>query len=703
MFSFQRKIFVLLLTSIVLVLSSSVFAANQVVSGYVFDNNDHPLPYSIVKKVNTDGYTICDQSGYFYLKNVNRNDSLEIMRYGYQSQTIIKKDFKPGTNLVVKLVPRHIQLQSVSVEAFSPELNSSSEIFSRLGYTQELNNHDNQKVLSYLPGSYLKAYGGEAGTVTLSMNGAPASHTNVSLAGFNINNFQNGTIDFSNIPTDFIRNIVLLSANSTDFRNSGTEGTILLSPWTGENSLTMGAGSFGYQKYSATAHRSFGKINFNLYAGRELSNGDFKYYDAMTDQNSVRKNNDFNQNYISSKINGFVTDNIFIKSLLLYSEQERGIPGSTSFPTPEAFQDDQLTLFANQFGYLYGRGYNSLKTIYKESYSKYDVDPSDSSFSRHKLYSRGISLTNQHKFSEHVSSNLMFKFRSDQVRSTDAGKHTRNTLITDLSAKIEKFITIQPSLKWQYSANNFNRINPGILAKYKFSEVSFLNYFSVKYKKHYYHPTFNDLYWIPGGNPDLEAEKTDNYSAELSFNPYKNHYIKINGFYKSGSDLIQWAPDPEDPDNWMGWFPQNIQEVERSGAIITYDSHFSSIPLNLHLNYIYNNARNKLEDNKQLTYTPKHSGSLILDYTFDKFVLNTSLNYIGERITSYASQFSPQDSKLESMYDLSSRITYNLPLQYFDLGFSASVENILDKNMATIADYPLPGRHYKFSIKLSGI
>ena len=110
MFSFQRKIFVLLLTSIVLVLTSSVFAANQVVSGYVVDNNDQPLPYSIVKKVNTDSYTICDQSGYFYLKNVNRNDSLEIMRYGYQSQTITKKDFKAGTNLVVKLVPRDIQL-----------------------------------------------------------------------------------------------------------------------------------------------------------------------------------------------------------------------------------------------------------------------------------------------------------------------------------------------------------------------------------------------------------------------------------------------------------------------------------------------------------------------------------------------------------------------------------------------------------------
>jgi len=241
------------------------------------------------------------------------------------------------------------------------------------------------------------------------------------------------------------------------------------------------------------------------------------------------------------------------------------------------------------------------------------------------------------------------------------------------------------------------------LGKYNFSDIGFLNYFSVKYKKHYYHPTFNDLYWVPGGNPYLKAEKTDNYSAELSFNPLKNHLIKINGFYKIGSDLIQWAPDPENPEDWMGWYPQNVQEVERSGLILTYDSHFSFIPLNVHFNYCFNNAENKLENNKQLIYTPKNSASLILDYTMDNLVLNTSLNYIGERITSYASQFSPEDSKLESMYDLSSKITYTLPLRYFDLGFSASVENILDKDMATIAKYPLPGRHYKFSIKLSGI
>ncbi|HMA62622.1 MAG TPA: TonB-dependent receptor plug domain-containing protein [bacterium] len=356
MFSFQRKIFVFVLTGIILVSAANLLANNQVVSGYVVDNNDQPLSFSIVKKLNSEGYTICDQSGYFYLKNIDPQDTLEIIRYGYQSRTITKIDFSPGANLVIKLVPQEIQLQSVQVKAFSPELNNSSETFSRLGYTQELNQHDNKKVLSYLPGSYLKAYGGEAGTVTLSMNGAPASHTNVRLAGFNINNFQNGTIDFSNIPTDFIRNIVLLSANSTDFRNSGTEGTILLSPWTGENSITMGAGSFGYQKYSATAHRSLGKLNFNLYAGREQSNGDFEFYNKMTEQNTARRNNDFNQNYVSSKINGFLTDNIFIKSLLLYSEQERGIPGSISFPTPDAIQDDELTLFANQVGYLYEKG-----------------------------------------------------------------------------------------------------------------------------------------------------------------------------------------------------------------------------------------------------------------------------------------------------------------------------------------------------------
>jgi len=675
--------------------------ADQILSGYVLDNDDNPLPYSIVRFSGKRGYRICDENGYFYINDISDIDSITVSRYGYITKSFELEDPAKNKNFVINLSPRDIKMTALNVAALTPDLSRSSEFFSRLGYTQELNNLDNKEILSSLPGSYLKSYGGGAGIVTLSLNGASASHTQIKIGGFDINNIQNGNIDFSNIPTDFIQNMILLSPNSTDFRNSGTEGTILLSPWSGQNSATFESGSYGYRKYSATGHLLINNINLNLYAGKEHSDGDFKYFDENTNQNQKRKNNDFDQQYISTKIDGMITDNIFAKTLFLYSEQERGIAGAISFPTPDAEQNDEFLIWANQIGLLHEKGFTTLKTIYKNSYSRYDQVPSDTAYSDHTLISRGIAIKNHYGLLPHLKTDIMIKYRNDRLNSSDAGEHQRNSIFADFRATIDKIVSVQPSIKWKYAHNKFNNINPALLLKYDFENIKKINYLSINYQKYFYYPTFNDLYWEPGGNPDLEPEKTRNYSLELSVKPHSNSLLKLNAFYKKSNDLVQWAPDPEDPDNWMGWFPQNIQDVERTGLILSYDNYFSFIPLNLHFNYTYNKAENGLENNKQLKYTPRNSANLIIDFELGNLLLHGAVNYVGQRITSYAGQFTPRDSKLNAMYDLSSELTYTIPLKYIDLKLSAGVKNILDKELYTIADYPMPGRHYNFSINIS--
>ena len=676
-------------------------AANQILSGYVIDNTNRPLPYSIIQYSGKEGYTICDENGYFIVKEISRIDSIKVSRYGYKSKNISLSKLAKRQNIVVTLSPRDIKMSALEVAGQSSQPAHSSEIFSRLGYTQELNNLDNKEVLASLPGGYLRSYGGGAGTVTLSLNGAPSSHTQVKIEGFDINNIQNGNIDFSNIPTDFIQNMILLSSNSTDFRNSGTEGTILLSPWSGENSIAFERGSFGYTKYSITGNLPVNKFNLNLYAGREYSDGDFKYYNKTDQKEQKRKNNDFSQKYFSTKMDGMITDNLFAKSLFLYSEQDRGIAGATSYPTTEAIQDDKFLLWASQLGILHQKGYTTLKTIYKNSYSKYDQMPSDTAYSDHTLISGGISITNHYNFSPYFKTDVTVKYINDKLNSSEAGNHQRNSIISDFKATIDKVISMQPSIKWKFSPDKFNTFNPGLLLKYDFTKAAQINYLSLNYKKYFYYPTFNDLYWQPGGNPDLEPEKTNNYSLELGFKPSGNSLLKLNMFYKNSSDLIQWAPDPEDPGNWMGWFPQNIKDVERTGLTVSYDNYFSFIPLNMHFNYTYNNAENGLQNDKQLQYTPKNSANLILDFAPGNFILHGSVNYVGERITNYAGEFEPQDTKLAEMYDLSSKISYTIPLKYIDLKLSAGIKNILDKKLYTIADYPMPGRHYRFSVKIS--
>ena len=55
-------------------------------------------------------------------------------------------------------------------------------------------------------------------------------------------------------------------------------------------------------------------------------------------------------------------------------------------------------------------------------------------------------------------------------------------------------------------------------------------------------PTYNDLYWVGLGNPDLEPEISKQASLN-HFLKFKKQCFQVAGFYIDTQDMIKWVPD----------------------------------------------------------------------------------------------------------------------------------------------------------------
>ena len=83
--------------------------------------------------------------------------------------------------------------------------------------------------------------------------------------------------------------------------------------------------------------------------------------------------------------------------------------------------------------------------------------------------------------------------------------------------------------------------------------------------RNYRFPTLNDLYFLPGGNPDLKNEHGFSYDAGVSFDVGKKGVYKLGGsaswFDSYIDDWIIWLPTTK------GFFsPRNVKKVHAYGV-----------------------------------------------------------------------------------------------------------------------------------------
>lgn len=220
------------------------------------------------------------------------------------------------------------------------------------------------------------------------------------------------------------------------------------------------------------------------------------------------------------------------------------------------------------------------------------------------------------------------------------------------------------------------------------------NFYEAKFNisKNYRVPSFNDLYWQPGGNLDLKAENSLQF--ELGQNlKWKNNKLGVNVYYNEISDMIRWLPM-----SGSIWSPMNTDEVISKGFEVF--SHLQKSIAYHHFqlngNYSFTISRNKATK-KQLSYVPYHKANLAFTHAYKDFSWFLQGMYIGD-------VFSTTDEselfKIDKHQVWNAGINYEFGINYrINLGFK--VNNLFNYYYEPLLYRPMPMRNYGLQLKIN--
>ncbi|WP_026211625.1 TonB-dependent receptor plug domain-containing protein [Lewinella cohaerens] len=149
-------------------------------------------------------------------------------------------------------------------------------------------------------------------------------------------------------------------------------------------------------------------------------------------------------------------------------------------------------------------------------------------------------------------------------------------------------------------------------------------------------PTLNDLYWIPGGNPDLKTELS--WAQELEINKYDDegrYFFGATVYNRMVDNWIQWAQQ----DGNVFWSAGNVTRVWSRGleftGILSFPTGRGRLDVDARYNYTkstYEEAvvNPAIEKGTQLWYTPIHLANLQLSWEVGHFLFRYTHRYVSE-------------------------------------------------------------------------
>ncbi len=571
---------------------------------------------------------------------------------------------------------------------FSPVVNSGYEV-QLIADSIIKNSYESLGSLLQKQANFYFKQNGNGMVSSISLRGTSASQTGVYWNGISINSALNGQTDFNTLQGNSFDEIeVRKGGGSVLLGNGSIGGAVNLKDKVSfeQRQLAMllaGAGSYETYFSQLTAlvsnERFYGKISGGIqnstndyeYLGTDLKNDNGDYENYNINATLGFKIND----YHSLSLNASVFDNDRNLSRTLSTESLSNLVS----------KDRRLLL---DWKFVGDRFTSSLKTAFLYEDFKYLFDRN---VADNQSYGESERFIVKYDFSYFLNNKMFFRAGLEFENAVGSGSSITSVSQNDATAYFllhhEPFDRFMYNASFRLGASSAYEI-PFIYsldAKYSISDkLSIRSAFSTNYRL----PTFNDLYWEPGGNPDLKPENS--LSGELGLD-YKMNDFRLAGaaYFIKSIDLIQWRPITQD-----FWQPQNISDASNFGLEFsgTYNLTLGAHIFGINAKYDYTIAQDD-EINKQLIYVPKHRAGGSIDYSWRKWRFNYDLQYVGEVFIT-TSNTQTLDAYLLS--DLSFfRTVFK---EMINLGFR--INNLFNEDYQSVAYRPMPGRNYLLQINI---
>ena len=552
---------------------------------------------------------------------------------------------------------------------------------------QESGAADLSAVLAQQSGVVVNNYGPQGQTKTVSIRGSSSDQVLVLLDGMRLNSSRDGSVDFSEIPTDDIDHIEIVRGSASTMYGTGAIGGVIniitKKPAEPQMTLSLTNGSYiphdGYaepgtvfvpatpmslldnQKLSLTVD---GKLqDVGLTGGGSLSRGMNAFvWDDTAGLGEWRQRNNA-QNLSSDAFAGLAAPLLggSVSARGSFSSSGIGAPGSDLYPDSQAMQSD--TWASGSLSYSTNHFFSDLLSLDAKGFYRYEeltftYDPSyNLPESIHRTHSASLDVTQKLAVSETVSAVYGGSVWYDYADSTNfASPHDRVNVAGFLSATVAPWepLAITPSVRYDYFSDF-----PGYLSFQVSSVLSLSDSTSLKLSlgTAYRAPTLNELYWYSfdgytssnypeysEGNPSLQPETS--YNGELGLSVItKRLTLETSLFTRLVDNEINWggyAASASNPNVFIET-PVNISQALLPGAEIhTKMAVTDQISLRADYTFIYSlllsylGQSYDLSSNLRVPYVPIHDLSLSAHYDDAVNTANVEMEYVGQKFTDAA-------------------------------------------------------------------
>ena len=674
---------------VVLFLSTNLFSQEikQPITcdGYIYSPDSTLLKNVNIILLNSNRGTQSDKDGYFFINNLEKHDTLLISHIGYEKFHI---DIQLRNNSYLIFLEKSV-LSYPEIIKENQKLSSDARVHEIVTLNEIEKMADIKSNYQRFSGVNIRSYGGDNALTMISSDGGRASETKVILAGIDMSNPQNGMTDLSIIPSSFLNKISIENIALSEGGSGAVDAIVKIDPWGSGNRLQSSWASFNHKsiqlnldKFCSSDHRN------QFIAGLKKSDGDFSYF--WKDKKYFRKNNDFNQSYVAFRN---VNTDLFLGKLdviFMAIDTERGVPGlKWNFADTLGRRHDQLILTNATYSNKAKHGVNFSYVLNNQAF----YNPMIFIDSEHLNVGTALKGWRKDKINGNISLDNNFIFNNEKLNSNVNGDHNRKTILWNSAMNILwDNIEIRPLLTMVYSPEFYEEILPSVSVKVEPVCIN-SSHIIFSYSNHFRAPGFNDLYWEPGGNPELKSEKTQSAFIRFSKKYDSDYQIQAEVFYKLSDNLIQWLPQQQ------YWRPVNITSAERYGLKMNFTGkiyNHTATQLNVS-RFFSNNLSPGFYNGLDLRFIPNWLVNMNVHSKFKQWSFLATMSYTSSFISMYSY---PEDLRINSNLICNGSVGKQFSGKFWQSNINIHINNIFNVYHESISAYPEPGRNIKISLSI---
>ncbi len=558
-----------------------------------------------------------------------------------------------------------------------------------------------------LAGSFLKSYGGPGTLQSLSIGGGASAHTRVLMDGIPLNSPQSGGLDLSTLPLGLVGRIEYLPhGGSTLFSSAALSGVVNLTPKTPRTGVALTMGSYGHHGLQASVGWPGESAGVTL--GQVSYGGDFPY--TIRGKQALRENNQFQQRYLQAR-GKWARGGISQTVTLWLTQSERGVPGAAWDPNPQASQDDLWALGSATTTWSSTQGSHRWQ-LYGQEQQLHFQDPSRSINGKHKMSIGGSIYEYSRRWTSRLASLSRLEGRLERISSTDAGDHSRGQgdLVQQLLYQVTPNWAFLPVVRVSGVVGGSLWVTGDMALQLQPRDPSVLEQVTLVGSRNLRQPSFNDLYWIPGGKPDLRPEWSTMGGVKTRWHLWERFQLDVAAYHTRYTDLIQWASGEAGV-----WRPGNISAARASTwmATIAWSLLDGQVSLQAGWDGVFTeNLEAGFNRGKPLRFTSPHAGQLQLEA---KLARRWTIALMGSGRSSYLTYYDfPQDDTLPGKWTWNGLVRWVLGEEHDEqnqspgadrgrgiaTAFTLTVANLGNWTYETIPGYPEPGRTISLNVQI---